>query len=179
MTDMHSAVISTLPDEHHQRVLDVWADLADEFDLDPAGELPPPHISYHVAERYDSSTVESRLHSVAADTEPFTVHAGGVGVFTAAPVVYLPLARAPALADLHDSLWNRLTEFAEHADSYYHPDRWFPHVTLAYHSLDRDRLGDVVEYLGEREFAWELEINDVAHLEATDDEMHIRSRVEF
>ncbi|WP_227132196.1 2'-5' RNA ligase family protein [Halorubellus salinus] len=179
MSDMHSAVISTLPDEHHQRVLDVWDDLADEFDLNPAGELPPPHISYHVAERYDPATVESRLHSVAADTEPFTVYTGGVGVFTAAPVVYLPLARSPALASLHDSLWNRLTEFAEHADSYYHPDRWFPHVTLAYYSLERDQLGDVVEYLGEREFAWEMDINDVAHLEATEDEMHIRSRVEF
>jgi 2'-5' RNA ligase len=179
MATMHSAVISTLPDEYHQRVLDVWADLASEFDLDPASELPPPHVSYHVATRYDSSTVESRLHSVAADTESFTVHTGGIGVFTDAPVVYLPLARSPALADIHDSLWSRLTEFAEHTDSYYHPDRWFPHVTLAYYSLDREQLGDVVAYLSDREFAWSFEITDVAHLEATADEMQVRSRVEF
>ncbi|WP_435359638.1 2'-5' RNA ligase family protein [Haloarchaeobius sp. DFWS5] len=176
---MNSAVISTLPDEHHQRVLDCWDDLHDEFGIDPAGELPPPHISYHVAEKYDATTVESRLHSVTSELDAFTVRTGGLGVFTAAPVVYLPLARSPSLARLHDSLWTRLTDFAEHADDYYHPDRWFPHVTLAYYSLDHEVLGDVLSYLSAREFDWEMEITDIAHLESSDGETRICSRVEL
>jgi 2'-5' RNA ligase len=176
---MHSAVISTLPDEHHQRVLDVWDDLADEFGIDPAAELPPPHVSYHVAETYDASTVESRLHSVRPEVEPFTVRTGGLGVFTAAPVVYLPVARSPELAELHDSLWSRLTDFADRADDYYHPERWFPHVTLAYHSLDAELAGDVVTFLSDREFDWEMEIRDLAHLESNGTETRICSRVEL
>ncbi|WP_435319619.1 2'-5' RNA ligase family protein [Haloarchaeobius sp. TZWSO28] len=176
---MNSAVISTLPDDHHQRVLDLWDDLHDEFGIDPASELPPPHISYHVAEKYDKTTVESRLHSVTPEVNPFTVHTGGLGVFTAAPVIYLPLARSPNLAALHDRVWTSLTDFADHADHYYHPDRWFPHITLAYYSLDEELVGDVVSYLSDRSFDWEMRVEDIAHLESNDGETRICSRVEF
>jgi 2'-5' RNA ligase len=150
----------TLPEPYFERVEAVWDELADRFDIDRYPN-PYPHATlYGLAESADVDAVVAAVERVAAEHDPFTVRTSGLGIFPGAHV-YVPVAKSPALLDLHRDAVDALAPLGEAPTDYYEPDRWFPHVGLAL-SLEADLAGEVAGHLVERTFAWEFTVDNVS-----------------
>lgn len=177
---MHG-VVSLLDDEHYALVENIWEELADKFDVRGIYVTPFPHFSYQVAEEYDVKAVETFLEELAARTRPFRIRTAGLGIFTlSAPVLYIPLVRSPSLSALHNEIWEGVTA-TEHGavTQYYMPQRWVPHLTLAHRDIDRDKLAEIVRLLSERDFHWELTVNNLSIIYDTGTEQGLHCRFNF
>ena len=156
-------VVSLLDEQHAARVEGLWAGLEREFGLRGIFSAPFPHFSYHVAERYDSALLEPLLDGVAAGMSAFTVRTDGLGVFPRpVPVIFLPVVRSPALCRFHDELWPQVSATCAGNVEYYHPERWIPHITLAYGDIPGGQLGDILRFLGTHDLDWEIPVDNVA-----------------
>jgi 2'-5' RNA ligase len=140
----------TLPEPYFERVERVWDHLVERFGIDRYVN-PYPHVTlYGLSGTADVAAVEDAVERVAARHSPFTVRADGLGVFPGAHV-YVPVAKSPALLNLHRDAVEATAPLGEAPTDYYEPDGWFPHVGLAL-SLDADLAGEVVGDLLAREF---------------------------
>ncbi len=124
-----------------------------------------PHLSYHVADEYDVNAVRSLLERVAAQSAAFTVPTLGLGFVER--VVFLNLARTPMLSEIHRSLWNDATKLGTNAVMRYHPDAWFPHVTLAEHDTILDHAGVLASAFRDSKVPHEVWISNLALIEET------------
>jgi len=178
---MHG-VVTLLDDRHYARVEALWEELGQKFDVRGMYVQAFPHFSYQVAEAYDDDyACERFLRELAARTAPFRVRTAGLGIFTvASPILYIPLVRSPALAQLHRDIWEGVRQCVHSAVShYYHPDEWAPHITLAQGDIDYDKLADIVRLLSPRNFHWEINVNNLAIIYDTGREQGIRCRFNF
>ena len=48
---------------------------------------------------------------------------------------------------------------------YYAPEAWSPHVTLAQGTRAGENLPEILEYLGELDLEWDLEVDNLAVIE--------------
>lgn len=158
---MHG-VVSLLDHKHHQLVKDLWAELAKEFAVSKVYEAPEPHFSYQLAKHYNVKSLESVLRRFAASKKTFQVRVGGLGIFTGPhPVIYIPVVRGPELLEFHEAVWQEISSTASGIDEYYHPSRWMPHITLGIGDINKDNLSRIVGFLAERDFNWEITIDNI------------------
>jgi hypothetical protein len=163
------AVISLLDVQHEWLVEALWAELADTFGLRGVSITPYAHFSYQIAQRYAVADLEPVVRRVAAATAPFTVETAGLGIFTGAqPVLYLPVARGPALARLQATLWRELAGTGTGVSDYYHPARWIPHITIAFGDTTPATLAAVTAHLSGRDLAWRITIDNLASIQVAD-----------
>lgn len=159
---MHS-VVSLLDQKHYQLLEDLWAELAREFAVRGIYVQPRPHFSYQVATRYDVKSLEPALQRFAADKRPFKVRTGGLGIFPGPhPVLYIPVVRSSELTQFHEALWQELCNTGQGILDYYHPDRWMPHITIGIGDINKENLSQIVRFLAERDFYWEITIDNIA-----------------
>ncbi|MDY6765382.1 MAG: 2'-5' RNA ligase family protein [Halobacteria archaeon] len=162
---MH-AVVSFLDDEHNRRVEEIWSELEDEFGMRGIYKTPHPHISYQVAEEYNTQELEKRLEGLARSHDKFKVRAKGVDVFTVSdPVVYVPVVLNPQLDAFHDNVWRETKKVGSGFVDYYRPEEWVPHVTLAQHDVHNYDLPDIVEFLERKKIDWELGIDNIGYIQ--------------
>ncbi|MGQ0603165.1 MAG: 2'-5' RNA ligase family protein [Anaerolineales bacterium] len=177
---MPSGIVSLLDEQHDALTRNLWAELEQRFDLHSIGATPYPHFSYHVARGYDAAGVERVLETIAAHARPFEVSTTGLGVFTGStPVLYLPVVRTQALTEFHEQVWSALEPFATNSMSYYAPQNWMPHITLAQHDLTPEVLAAVMGALGTYSFNWVLMVNNLAFIEDTGNEQSLKLHCEF
>ena len=159
---MH-AVVSLLDKKHHQLVKDLWTELAREFAVSKVFGAPEPHFSYHCAKEYDVKALETVLRRFASNKTTFQVRSGGgLGIFTGPhPVLTIPVARSPELMKFHEALWPEISRTASGIEDYYHPTRWMPHITLGIGDLNKDNLPHIIRFLADRDFNWELTVNNI------------------
>ena len=156
---MTAIVGPTLPDPYCSQVEEVWADIAAEFGENGISN-PYPHFTlYGLDDDVATDAVERAVADVAASHDPFTVHADGLGVFPGHHV-YVPVAKSERLMDLHRAVVDALAPLGSAPTPFYEPHRWFPHVALAI-QVDDERVGEVVSFLLERDFAWEFTVDNV------------------
>ncbi|HEX8474574.1 MAG TPA: 2'-5' RNA ligase family protein [Pyrinomonadaceae bacterium] len=173
-------IVSLLDDEHYALVESIWAELDREFGVHGIYTTPFPHFSYQVAQSYDTEAVEPILQQVASRITPFKIKTAGLGIFNVThPVLYIPVVRSPVLSALHETLWNEITTFAAGAPEYYRPDMWMPHITLAHGDVDWDKLTELVRSLRERQFHWELTVNNLSVIYDTGTEQGLQCRFNF
>jgi 2'-5' RNA ligase len=148
----------TLPEPYYSTVEDVWADLDAEFGF---GEMvnPYPHFTLYGLDDADPEAVERVVEDVAEAHDPVAVRTDGIGVFPGNHV-YVPVTHSRALGDLHHKLVGELRALGEPLMPFYEPDSWFPHVGLAL-GVEDERVGDVVSFLLEYDFAWEFTVDNV------------------
>lgn len=174
------AVVSLLDEKHDAQVRQVWAELERHFGLQGIYGAPYPHFSYHSAQDYPDDEVEALLKQVAAETQPFKVRSAGLGVFSGPkPIVYVPIVRNPALEACHKALYGPLAKLGTNENTHYHPDSWLPHVTLAYGDLDPKVLPEVMKFLGERSFNWEIMVQNLALVYTRGQDQGIARQVDF
>ncbi len=166
---MLSLRIRTLLDnEHYQLVEDLWAELQREFSVQGVYITPYPHFSYRAAQYYD-------VHELA-----FQVRTSGLGMFTGAhPVLYIPVVRSQELTELHQELWEVIPTADSGVQEYYHPDQWMPHITIGFGDMSKDNLSRIIPWLAERDFNWEITINNLALIYDTGTKQELKARFDI
>ena len=133
------------------RVEAVWASLRERHGADVTRGHNVPHVSFHVADDYDLATVEQLLERVAAGQRPFEAPLFGLGVLPleeeGGNVVMLNVARSPQLSALHEALWEEASAAGVGVIDHYHPEVWFPHLTLGDHPSLGARAPEIVALL--------------------------------
>jgi 2'-5' RNA ligase len=85
------------------------------------------------------------------------------------PVLYIPVVRSPELTQFHAALWQEISRTASGIEDYYHPAHWVPHITIGIGDIakksprpPKDNLSQIVRLLAERNFYWEMTIDNIA-----------------
>ena len=176
---MHG-IVSLLDDDHYQMVEDVWRGLEETLGLRGIYVTPFPHFSYHVADHYDVEMMASILEEFAANTAPFEVLTTGLGIFTEGiyPIVYVNVARSPALSAINAALWSKVEAASAGIVEYYHPEQWVPHITLAHGDIRQDKLASAIEVLSQWDFNWQITVDNISLLydegEGKEDQLQFR-----
>lgn len=158
---MHG-VVSLLDHKYSQLIKDLWAELKREFGVSGVYVTPYPHFSYQVARHYNRKLLERALRQFATKKTAFQVRAGGLGIFTSPqPVLYIPVVRSPELTQFHEALWQEISGPASGIEDYYHPDYWMPHITIGIGDMNKDTLSQIVRFLAERNFNWEITVDNI------------------
>jgi len=176
---MHG-IISLLDNDHYQLVEEVWAELEREFSVHGVYVTPYPHFSYHVAQVYDVDKIEPVLKRITSNITTFTVRTSGLGVFTGtSPVLYIPVARSLELAELHQELWQEISPASSGVQQYYHPNQWIPHITIGFGDISQDKLSQIIPFLAERKYHWEITVNNIALIYDTGTKQEPKSRFDI
>ena len=172
-------VVSLLDEEHEERVLRLWEELEREFGLS-FRDTHLPHFSYHVAERYDLDRLEAVLRRRAAESVPFEARCSVLAVVRAPemPCFLLPLVRAAVLGELHRVLWEELSEIAFGILDRYGPEYWIAAINLT-PDIERDLSKALLEYLLQRDWAWEMRIDNLSLLHDTGTKQELAQRFDF
>jgi 2'-5' RNA ligase len=161
---MHG-IVSLLDDQHYQLVENLWAELKREFAVEGVYVTPYPHFSYQIASNYNVEQLEDILHNFASHHTPLQVQTAGLGIFTGPqPVLYIPVVRSPELTKFHQALIEKVSSTGNGIQAYYQPDQWMPHITIGFGDLNNHNLSQIIGYLAERNFHWQITINNLAFI---------------
>jgi 2'-5' RNA ligase len=159
------AVTSLLDPEHTVLVNDVIDALQQKFGLSTVKMTPYPHVTWFTAEINDLTNLKEILYEFAEQSHPFPINTTGLGVFPgSAPVIYIPVLRTNPVNQYHAQLFRKATALCQEMNPYYNPKAWMPHITLAVGDTTPGILGSVLEFLNERTFNWEINIDNLAIL---------------
>ncbi len=173
---MHG-IVSLLDNKHNQLIEELWAELEREFSVHGVYVTPYPHFSYHVAQDYDVDKIEPVLQRITSNITTFKVRTSGLGVFTwNSPVLYIPVARSLELTQLHEELWQEVATASSGVQQYYHPDQWMPHITIGFGDISKDNLSQIIPFLAERNFSWEITVDNIALIYDTGIKQELKSR---
>lgn len=162
------AVVSQLDEQHQQLTEHLWTELEKKFGLQGAYTQAFPHFSYHVAQAYDLKLLEPLVERVAHNTKEFQVTTSGLGVFMGSmPILYIPIVRTQGLSQLHQALWYEASQIGSGIIEHYHPERWLPHITLAFSDSHREHFPAVIRFLSEQTLSWKITVNNLSLLEST------------
>src|SRR6266566_1644179 len=176
---MHG-IVSLLDNNYYQLVKELWAELEREFSVQGVNVTPYPHFSYHVAQVYDVEKIEPILQRITSNITTFKVRTSGLGVFTGtSPVLYIPVVRSLELTQLHEELWQEISCASSGVQEYYHPDQWAPHITIGFGDISKDNLSQIIPFLAERDFNWEIIVNNIALIYDTGIKQELKSRFDI
>lgn len=159
---MH-AIVSVLDPEHYALVEALWQELEVDCGLAGVRATPVPHFSWHIAESYDFDALQATVRRFAGLTRPFSIHTTGLGLFTReSPVLFIPIVRTNLLSKIHQKIWDRATPLSQNSSTFYAPELWIPHITLAHRDVSLPSLCCVVERLAFEVIGWEIAIDNLA-----------------
>jgi 2'-5' RNA ligase len=176
---MHG-VVSLLDPQSTRLVESTWVELENAFGLSSVYESRIAHFSYQIAEEYNVKRLGAALEQLAQSQRPFRVRTTGLGLFTgSSPVLYIPVIRNPELTQLHAALWQAINSAGTDKSDLYRPENWIPHITLAQGDLDKDNLPELIRWLSDRDFTWEIAVNNVGLIYHTGNEYRLKFRFGF
>ena len=155
--------------------------MANDFGVRQLAEvLPYPHFSCQIASHYDEAQLTSLVEQLAHQAIPFPIQAGGLALFTGLhPVLYVPIVRTIELSHFHQRVWQAISQTGEGIPSYYEPNSWMPHITLAEHDLQAESLAQIMARFFTRELLWEIPIDNLAIIWDTGTQQELRSQFHF
>jgi 2'-5' RNA ligase len=166
------AVVSLLEATAYSRIEAMWRILELKCGLKGIKTTPFPHFSWHVAASYPLEPVSAAMAEMVTTTRPFIVHTSGLGIFTGQePVIYLVITKTEKLLRFHKALWKRVELQALEPSSYYSPESWVPHITLAHSDVNKSALICALEELAFIPFNWEIKIDNLAIVGQSGDEV--------
>jgi hypothetical protein len=134
-------IVSLLDDSSAMAVQSLWRDLERNFGLKGIHAAQFPHISYHVAQSYDTVLVEPALAERVRRLRPLHVRTAGLGLFNGDdPVLVVPVVRSPTLDRLHAAVCSTVDPLAIAANRYYDRHQWLPHISLAVNDLRPEKV---------------------------------------
>ena len=158
-------VVSLLDQKYDEIVNNLWREFQQKFGVHGVSTAPIAHFSYHVAPEYDMEQLTQKLETIAHSIKPFTVNTNGLGIFTGDDLVlYIPVQLNPSIVALNEQLWDTLAGVAHNPVQHYHPGRWQPHITLTHKDVDHDLLPKIIHLLSERNFYWEITVDNLTIL---------------
>ncbi len=176
---MHG-IVSLLDNKHYHLVEELWAELEREFAVRGVYITPYPHFSYQIAQGYNVELLEPILQTFASGQATFQVKTSGLGIFNGPhPVLYVPVVRSPELTQFHQALWPEISTASSGISDYYHSANWMPHITIGFGDINKENLSHIVRSLAERDFNWEITVDNVALIYDTGAKQELRSRFAF
>jgi len=161
---MHG-LVSLLPQPNYGMVERIWDDLERRFGLRGIRVTPLPHFSWNIGEVYPQEKLEPAMREVAARIAPLRVRAVGLGIFPGPePVIFIPLVKDRALLEAHQIIWDRFQSVGEGLSTYYSPENWVPHISLAYQDVTRENIGEVMGALAFEPVNWEMPIDNITFI---------------
>ena len=155
-------LLTILPHPIYQTIEEIFSELNTRFQLYENTITFNPHFSYHVAESYADEQVQPLMQRVAQETAVFTIKANGIGIFPAPePILYIPIARTKQLNAIHETIWKTFNPIAQASVAYYHPDNWFPHITIGTSGLPTNKLGTAIQWLLQQNLYFETEATNL------------------
>lgn len=176
-----NGIVSLLDPPAYAQVESIWQVLETECGLSGIKMTPLPHFSWQIAEDYDLEPIRKILEQFAQQTRPFPALASGLGIFTgSAPVLYIPVVKDDLLLRFHARLWEEIRANVAGSSSYYSPQAWMPHITLAYGDVDSRKLICAVETLALKTINLQLRVDNLALVYQVEDrEGWLKYRFDF
>jgi len=166
-----NGIASLLDKPAASRVELLWQELEARCGLVGVKAMPLPHFTWQVTEAYELSRLETVLHAFARQTQPFSIHTSGLGLFTSEkPIVYISIVKDEPLLQFHSILWDLLKGIAIHPTLYYTPGQWVPHITLAYQDVTSANLDCVMQELAFQSFTWEIQVDNLIVIAQREDQ---------
>src|SRR6266480_4235444 len=176
---MHG-IVSFLDNDYNRLVEERWTELERVFSVHGVYVTPYPYFSYHVAQDYDVDKIEPVLQRITSNITTFKVRTRGLGVFTGtSPVLYIPVTRSLELTQLHEELWQEIASASSGVQQYYNPDQWMPHITIGFGDISKENLSQIIPFLAERDFSWEITVNNLAFIYDTGTKQEMKSRFDI
>ncbi len=176
---MHG-IVTLLDNDHYQLIEDLWAELERRFSVHGVYITPYPHFSYQVAQHYDVDKLEPTLKRITSNITTFKVRTSGLGIFTgASPVLYIPVVRSLELTQLDEALWQEIATASSGVQQYYHLEQWMPHITIGFGDINKDNLSQIIPFLANRDFNWEITVDNIAVIYDTGTKQELKSRFEI
>ncbi|MCE7987304.1 MAG: 2'-5' RNA ligase family protein [Caldilinea sp. CFX5] len=119
--------------EIEQRIIDVWQTLA-------VSDIAPymyhsnnrPHLTLAIFKQVDVTAAIEQLQHFAQTIPPFPVTLSHFGLFHSTEgVIFVAPTVTAHLLEVHRQLHQHDSHFGQDSLSYYLPDRWVPHCSLA------------------------------------------------
>lgn len=174
------AIASLLDPDSDRYIRSLWDMLEKECGLSGIKLRPLPHFSWHIAEQYDIKVLEGYLAAFAKTQKSFWVRAAGLGIFTGLePVLFLSLVKDITLMEIHQRIWENVSELSNRISIYYSPPYWIPHVTLANLDLSDTKLECAVRQLAFRDLDFQIRASEIALLYNIEDQAGIVYKFEL
>jgi len=165
MRDM-VAIITELEEQAAVRVMRLWRELNEACGLEGIFNFPTPHFTWFVAEKLDIQEVKSSVQKLSEEIQTFEIRTYGLGVFPGdQPVLYLPIVRTIDLIQLHQKIWDLVLPFSVEASTYYSPQLWMPHITLALMDLTQENLSCAIDSIAFEPIEIHSEVDNLALVE--------------
>ncbi|MDQ4141635.1 MAG: 2'-5' RNA ligase family protein [Bacteroidota bacterium] len=162
---MMVAVVSLLDAEHSQIVQEIIDDLERIFGLRGVKITADPHITWLICEVEKLAQLKTYLSEVASQTNSVRVKTTGLGIFPGEhPVIFVPVIRADGFNQVHAELYRGIRSFSRHTINFYDPENWVPHISLALRDTTPEILPELISYLNQRTYNWDIELNNFSIL---------------
>jgi 2'-5' RNA ligase len=179
MKIMHG-IVTLLDNDHYRLIEDLWAELERRYSIRGVYITPYPHFSYHVVQDYNVDRIAPVLDRITSNITKFKVRTSGIGIFTGtSPVLYIPVVRSFELTQLHKELWQEISPVSSGIQEYYHPYQWMPHITIGFGDISKNNLSEIIHFLAERDFNWEITVNNIALIYDTGTKQEMKSRFDI
>jgi 2'-5' RNA ligase len=140
----------------------LWQELEAHCGLVGVKATPFPHLSWQVTEAYELPRLETVVHALTSQVQPFPIHTAGLGIFTGEnPIVYISIVKDEPLMLFHSLLWEKMDGIALNPAPYYSPEQWVPHITLTYNDVTSANLDCVMQSLAFQSFDLEIQIDNL------------------
>lgn len=138
------AVIATFDERTENRVKEIWKKIEGITGVSMKGL--DPHITLADYYDLDEKAYLRKLEQLAECTNPFSVVFSSIGAFPSTGTVFVAPVMTKELQDVHRSFHEYLKEFLDYEQSYYVPNKWVPHCTIA-SRLDKSNFLRVIEHM--------------------------------
>lgn len=138
------AVIATFNEEATKRVKEIWGNLELFTAVDLEGL--EPHITLADYYHLDEAAYLQKLEKFTKRSNSFSIVFSSIGTFPSNGTVFLAPVVTKELQEVHRSFHEYFEEFLDYEQSYYVPDKWVPHCTIA-NRLDEHKFLRVIEYM--------------------------------
>lgn len=136
------AVIATFDEIFSKYVKEIRED---RIDIGHNEDLEP-HITLANYHTLDLKLYGEKLEKFTEHIECFPVEFSSAGTFPTNGTIFLAPIVTGRLLELHQSFHNHFADFHDQSQSYYVPEKWVPHCTIA-NRLDKEQFICVMEFV--------------------------------
>lgn len=158
-------IISLLDENADRQIRHIWDLLEERLGCNQARQSLAPHVSWHVAGDYPYDALHDGLTRLVNGHAPLQTLTAGLGIFLQpTPVLFLTVTVTEEILAFHSLIHTFAQPLATDANPCYMPDRWVPHITLAYHDLVPERMGEAIKLLSGYTLEFPVRIDNVGIL---------------